>query len=541
MIHPSPAGRTLCALVLLGTLASAQTSGGGQMPYLVCDEATRIADPKLPGGEVRFAFRLMPAGESANAVAEVRAGAALVKTLWSGALTGGAAATLVTWDGRDANDARCSTGAYTLRVSAPGLDEVNRPVNLVRLGVTEIEAQDSPAAGADEFQMVYFRKGAEQAFYATPATHEYASELDDANGDPLAPVAVHEDTQSPVLDGSSYATVGYNYPFAYTMGTSPRLELTFGEEAVSASGTPMDVGYEVSGFEIRLTCDQGAMVPGADLVTPGGTALVDLPALPLEVDRADLALTLRWQFRATGESAWSDVPGAVTVPLRAYTLLGAPEFEEEGVGTQYAGPWVHVAQDFAEWKDVLGLPTDDRKALIEVAVKGLFDHEELFYDVPGFGMGSFFDRDEHEMSLSSLLETTPGVKYVNCSDTMGAATTMLSMMGAEEIRPVYLWNNSDVINLRVIRPIGASEYTNDVWEEYSSPLPHAFNFHHVFTEAGSRISDACLQVDVDVDPDSLGGTPGWNVRRLWLGTYGYKTLLATNGVAMEIQALPGIL
>jgi RNA polymerase sigma factor (sigma-70 family) len=62
----------------------------------------------------------------------------------------GSKAVALSWDGRDALGARCDTGSYALRVSAPGL-KLEHPLALVRPGITEIEAHDGPAPGPDEF------------------------------------------------------------------------------------------------------------------------------------------------------------------------------------------------------------------------------------------------------------------------------------------------------------------------------------------------------------------------------------------------------
>src|SRR5262249_38698551 len=143
-----------------------------RLPGLVCDRATRVADPKLSDGGARFAFHLNPPTGSANALVEGLANGTPIATPWSGTLFPGSTPTEITWDRRDADGLRCATGSYTLRLSAPGFATVERPLELVRLGITEVQAQDSPG-NDDEFQMVYFMKGLAYAYYATPEIHEY--------------------------------------------------------------------------------------------------------------------------------------------------------------------------------------------------------------------------------------------------------------------------------------------------------------------------------------------------------------------------------
>ena len=541
--------------VLLAALAAAQNAqqhaNVPASPRLICEEATRVADPKLQEGEVRFAFRLVPAGAQTNAVAEVRANGALVATLWSGSLVGGASPTCLTWDGRDAQGARCPTGAYTLRVAAEGAPVLRLPLNLVRLGVTEIEAQDG--AGDDEFQMVYFKKGATYEFYATPATHEYVnvasagqvSDLDLDDGEPRPALPVHTDTASPVLEGSDYAIAAHNYPLAYVMGASPRLELTFGASATSATGALMDVGFPIAGCELRVTCDHATPVSGADVVAPSGTASFDLSALQSEVGRQDLALTLRWQYRLAGQSEWSAIPGSQTIPLRVYTLLGAPNFKAGATGTQYAGPWVEVAEYVASWKETLGLQCADQQGLTHVFVKGFFGQnggiptaiEGVVYDAgPLGGDGGathYLSFGSWSMNLSRLLNNHALGRFVNCSDNMGAATTMLAMMGADNMRPVRL----GFMDLRALWGIGAPGYTLNLWGGGN----HSFSYHHIVTDdAAVTVSDTCMQLDEDGTPTALPSTPGWNVRRPWAGAGGYKDLAADNNVSKSLETLPGV-
>ncbi len=549
----SRAARVLFACALVGALSAAQGPSRLRQQSrstLVVDEATRIADPKLEGGGARLAFHLT-AGAGTRVVAEVRAGNALVRTLWAGDLAGGAAR-VVTWDGRDASGARCATGAYTLRVVAPG-DVVERPLELVRLGITEIEAQDSPAAGTDEWQMVYFMKGNAYAFYATPAIHEYVnvapagqlSDLDLDDGEPRPAVPVHTGTASPVLVGANYATTTHNYPLAYTMGVSPRLELTFGASATAADGVATGVGLPLAGHELRVVCDQGTVVAANELVAPGGTALVDLAALPAEVGREERTLTFRFEFRALGESTWLPIDGALTLPLRFYTLLGPPQFKIGASGTQYAGPWVEVAEYLASWKETLGLATADQLGLTEVHIKGFFGRngglpaaiENVVYDAyPLGGDGGathYHDFGTWNMRLARLLNGHASGFYINCSDNMGATTTMLSMLGATNVRSVRL----GTMSLRALWGIGATGYTLNLWGNGS----HGFSYHHIVTDdAAVSVSDSCMQLDEDGTPTALPSTPGWNVRRPWAGVLGYMNLAANNVVTKNVEALPGL-
>ena len=78
------------------------------------------------------------------------------------------------------------------------------------------------------------------------------------------------------------------------------------------------------------------------------------------------------------------------------------------------------------------------------------------------------------MDLSHLLNQHAKGVFVNCTDNMGATTTMLSMLGVPNLRPVYL----GPMNLKAIWGIGAPDYTTDLWGTGN----HGFNYHHIVTD-----------------------------------------------------------
>ncbi len=519
---------------------------------LVLDGSTRIADPKLTGGGVEVAFHLAPSGASANATVEVLVGSSVVASVWSGSLMGGASATTIFWDGKDDAGNWLDTGPYTIRVSAPGLTPLELPLDLVRLGITEIEFQNSRSA-IDEYQMVYFKKGGSYAFYATPAIHEYldvadtgeVADLDLNDGSPRPVATLHTQTDSPPLEGSIYEDDQYNFPVAYVMGAAPRVELTFGATACSVSGTQIGAGYPVATKDIRAQAwIGGTPVASSAAIQPGGTAVLDLVPLMAEVGRQDMAIEWHWQYAVEGGSAWSDIPGATTTTHRFYTLLGAPNFQAGAAGTQYSGPWVEVCEYLASWKDVLGLPSSNQLELTELHIKGFFGQnggiptaiEGVIYDAyPLGGDGGathYFFSGSWSMDLSALLNQHARGIYVNCTDNMGATTTMLAMMGADGMRPVRLGS----MNLRAIWGIGAPAYTTNLWG-----FGHSFSYHHIVTDDDAvTVSDSCMQLDEDGDPGHVPGIPGWNHHRLWEGAGGYEDLAASNPVSRQLQSLPGL-
>ncbi|MEM7305605.1 MAG: hypothetical protein AAF682_02990 [Planctomycetota bacterium] len=553
------AGLATCvvtAVLAVGTESTAQVT---QQPVakraaLVSDGYTRMLDPKI-GGSTDVSFHLEPAGTSLAAKAEVLSGGSVVATLWTGNLTGGAAATTVTWDGTDTGGGFVDTGAYTIRVSgqAGGSTPLDLPVNVVRLGVTEIEFQDS-AAGNDEWQMVYFKKNTlDGVFYATPAIHEYAalkksgevSDLDLDDGNPRSAVVGHTATDQPVMNGTQYETQQYNYPLAYLAGASPRLEVTFGDTATSASGAAMGTGLPVAGYDVRVvaTFSTGGSDTAGPLV-PGGELVLDGDPLPNDVGRYGVGVVWTWQYAPTGTDEWADIAGSFGTSHRFYTLLGSPKWKAGASGTQYTGPWVEVADYLASWKNTLGLDTSDASGLVETFVKGFVGQnggltepiEDVLYDAyPLGGDGGathYFNWGTWNMDLSALLNNTAKGTYVNCTDNMGSSTTMLSMLGLSNVRPVRLGS----MTLKAIWGIGAPSYTTALWGS-----AHSFSYHHIVTrDNGVTVLDTCMQLDEDGNPGATPGTPGWNTDRPWAGPGGYDDLSAYNTVSTSLENLPGL-
>ncbi len=551
MITTSLSRVTILGAALL--LGSAALPAQPDSTWLRLDHVTRVADPKLPGGAAQYAVHLESGRASTLVSCEVLQGSSIIAQPWSGVLTDDSVR-LVSWDGRDNLGLRCSTGTYTVRFSAPGQHNVNLPLDLVRLGVTEIEAQAS-SMGNDEFPMVYFRKSSNYEFFATPQIHEYAnlaaagevSDLDYNSGEPRPPVPLHTATDAPVLDGNNYATTTYNYPLAYVMGSSPTLELTWGSTGTDANGAPMAAGYPTASHDLRSVLTVNGTEIVSTVITPGGTSSLSLPSLPPEVCRTDWIASVRWQAAPTGTSDWQDIPGQHPIALRFYTLLGPPVWKAGAPNTtRYAGPWVEVADFISHWKSTLAMPTHSQRKLTDVFVKGFFGQnggletaiEGVLYDCPSLGGDGgathYFNTGPWDMHLSRLLNDHANGIFVNCTDNMGATTTMLSMMGCTNMQPVQLGSMS----LKAIWGIGAPEYTTDLWGSGN----HGFSYHHIVTDKnGLSVSDTCMQLDEDGNPNEVPGFPGWNNHRNWKDpSTGYNFLSCFNSPKKTVQALPGI-
>jgi hypothetical protein len=559
-----PPGRAaLGALALVSVALSAAVGGVPAGGDLTAVYTTRIADPKLSGGGVEVAFLLSPPGVSERVVVEaLNSQGVVVCTVTDAQMTGSVDPIEIFWDGRSDQGRFLDTGPYSVRVrlASGQTAELLEPVSLVRLGVCEVEAQASGAADFsvpdDEFQLVYFKKGGVlYKYYVTPATHEYisrtqpgeVSDLDLDNGDPRPAVAIHAATDEPVLSGGDFEKRSYNYPLCYVVGTRPRFEFTFGDTSTSAGGAQQGVGYPVAGIDLRLVIDGGggAWTVESDAVAPGGTAVLVGPKLPAFLARRDWDLDHSFEYSDDGGTSWSEIPGTHTTAHRFYTTLATPRFTPNETGQQYAGPWVEVIDYITGWSEALGIGARDAAGVVEAGIRGFFGQqgavptsvEGIVYDAyPQGGDGGanhYFINSQHRIDLSALFASHANGVFVNCSDCAGSTSTMLSMMGVENVQLVHL----GFMQLRAIWGIGTSGYTTNLWGN-----GHSFSYHKIITrDGGVQVSDACLWVDEDGNPNSTPGVPGFNDDREWDGQpSGYNYLSSYNNTGKSLQALPKI-
>ncbi|MEW6071702.1 MAG: hypothetical protein AB1726_03780 [Planctomycetota bacterium] len=553
------------ALLLTATLALA---AGGQsrtspQPGLAADHCPRVADPKLAGGEIPIRFWLFPPGEVFHVAVWVTRGAApgpvrFVDHVWAGDLTGSSSAITIPWDGKDFQARFVTPGDYEIHVAATGASAgtLVYPVRIVRLGIREVEALSS--AGLNEWQMVYFRKAGTYAFYATPAVAEYVNraapgevaDLDRDDGAPRPAVPVHPATDEPVMEGASYEVDTYNYPLCYLRGAAPRFEATLGSTATSGGGVPLAAGYPLAGIELRMLAgdDTGAWTGTAEGIVPGGSYAFTGPPLPDRATRVERTVRWSWQYRETGSTDWLDVPGALETAHRFYTILGTPVWTAGASGTQYAGPWVEVAEYLHSFATALAIDPADEAGVVKALIRGYFGQEGplataiegVIYDTYTMGgdggANHYYLWSGNRTRLSRLLDNHANGVYVNCSDVASSSSVMLGMLGVPGVQMVYIGD----MDLRAIWGIGCPGYTLDLWGW--GPPYHGFSYHHIVTrDAAVHVSDACLWVDEDGDPDTLPGVPGYNCDRLWSGPNGYSELSATNNPTKSLDPLPGIL
>lgn len=549
-------------LIVLGLAAYASTAAGqvaGPAPLTLLAPApyTRVADPKLAGGGFDLAYKL-PAGLTGVQVAvEVFRGTTLVATPFHGSVNGQAAPIHVTWNGKDGSGLAVDPGRYeaVIHVTAPGSGVLSRalryPLDVVRLGIREIEARNS-GAQTDEFPLVYYRKGTTYAFFVTPAIHEYfaspdagdLADLDLNNGAPRPAPAVNVNVAEPPLEGVNYEDDNYNFPLCYLVGRAPTFGVRWGTTSVSNAGAAIALAAW-SGGDIRGTVSdaQGSWTSDGTNWTPGGVTVFSGPALPAYGTRVDRTLTWKWQYRATGETQWSDIPGAFTTSHRFYTVIGTPLFAPNQTAAQYKGPWVEVVDDQYLWGTALNVQPVQQHEAMDVVIRGFFGQngglataiEGVIYDaypVGGDGGASHYWTDGGgNIALSRLLFAHANGKYVNCSDCAGATCVMASMLGVSNVKMLRL----GAMSLKAIWGIGTPAYTTNLWGGGA----HSFSYHHILTRDGAiTVSDACMDLDEDGNPLATPGIPGWNVDRPWAGTGGYNDLSATNTVSKTVEVLP---
>lgn len=543
----------LVALVVATSIPAALAAAPRAMPTLTPVSCPRIADPKLAAASITVSYLLGPVGQTSNVTVEVKRGIQTLRTVFSGAEMGSSTPQSHVWDGKSTAGQVVDPGGCTIvvtAVSGPDSASVTFDVAIVRLGITEMKTQ--PASATDTWPMVYFMKGTAYGFYATPAVHSYlsiadtgeTSDLDLDTGAPRPAPPLWTDTATPPLEGSAYEDDAYDYPIAYLQGRSPQIRLTFGDSSTSAtSGARVGCGYPVAGFHIRCLGSDGSgdWTTSVEDIAPGGTTVLTGPALPAMATRTDRSVTWRWQYRPTTGGVWEDVPGTFDTALRFYTTIGTPVWATGATGTQYSGPWVEAAEYLYTWQTALGIPADSEAKVVEAFMKGFFGQngplttaiEGVVYDcypAGGDGGASHYYNGSSTF-LSRLLNAHALGKYVNCSDVASTTSTMLGMLGVQNVRMLRL----GTMQLRPIWGIGTPVYTNDLWGNGN----HGFNYHHIVTRnGGTNVSDACMWLDEEGSPAAFACKPGYNCDRPWLGPQGYMALAAWNNVTTTLDPLP---
>jgi hypothetical protein len=558
-------------LGLLVGIAATLSTGLAQTPpatrtgeFLHAAPTTRIADPKLQSGRVEIGYQLDPGRTSYDVTIALwsSTGQELFQ-LYHNREWGTTSPQTRIWDGKDPSGKVMDPGTYKLRVEAHDgrwiARHVDYDLDLVRLGLTNIAAESSGGSATNEWQTVYFMKKKKYAFYATPATGEWlsiaekgeTSDLDLNDGSPRPAPAVHTKTDEPALELASggvnyiYENDSFNYPLCYLIGSTPQFTVTTGATCTLSNGAAGSCNYPVAGFDLRVVAsdEAGTWTTGGTSLTPGATETLSGPALPMEATRTERHLVWRFQYRPTGGSTWTNVPGRFETTHRIYTIIDHPYFATGATGTQYTGPWVEVLEYAYTFSTALSVTCDSDDRVVESFIKGFFGQngslttaiEDVHYDCPGEGGDGgathYHDWGSWTMPLSALLNAHANGKFVNCTDCASSTSVMLSMLGIPSLQMDHLGS----MTLRAIWGIGTDDYTLDLWKN-GGGSGHGFSYHHIITrDGGTTISDGCLWVDEDGSPDTLPGTPGFNNDRDWNN---YESLVAKGNVSWFTEKLP---
>ncbi len=532
--------------------------GTGSLQFLLAAPTTRICDPKLENGGAQVQYSLLPSANLYTVRVTVKDGNGLtVATLFSGKRPG--SATQVHrhfWDGTTTAGSFANPGGYTVQVEATDYRGQRRvldyDLDLVRLGFTTITAEAT--VPNNEWQTVYFRKNGSYTFYATPATGEWLSRaetgdlsnLDRNDGTPRPAPAIHTTTDEPALEfasggGAIYENDWHNYPLCYRAGAVPQFTVKFGSNCVRNDGTVGACKFPVAGYDLRIVGvdGQGAWTTTATTIAPNGTATLIGGAVSSNATRVDRTIAWSYEYRPTGATTWTEVPGRFVTQHRIYTILDQPYWATGGTGTQYSGPWVEVLDYLHTWQREFNLTMDSNDKVTEALIKGYFGQqgslltaiEDVHYDCPSEGGdgGATHYGGTGTVHLSKLLNSHDLGQFVNCTDCATTTSVMLSMLGVPNMKLFHLGS----MTLRAIWGIGCDDYTLDVWGG-----SHGFSYHHIITDdAGLTVSDACLCVDEDGTPDKLPGTPGYNVLRDWSN---YEALLAKGTISTYTEKLPKV-
>jgi hypothetical protein len=383
------------------------------------------------------------------------------------------------------------------------------------------------------------------AEYSNLADGNDVSDLDLNNGLPRPAAALHTAVHEPVMNGNEYEEFIYNYPVCYIKSSAPVFEVKTGATCTSLSGEAKDVGYPITGIEIRMVAADtgGVWLPPANNIAPGQTYSFTGPSLMNGIGREDRTLGWAWRYRETGSSTWQTVPGYSQTDHRFYTVHDEPNWAIGASGNRYSGPWVEIVDYMHEWATALNIDTSTDAGVVEALIRGFFGQdgslttaiEGVIYDTytagGDGGAAHYYNWSSSTIRLRKLLNAHDLGPYVNCTDVSACTSSMLAMLGVDNMHMFHVGSMS----LKAIWGIGTDDYTMDLWGSGN----HSFSYHHIITrDGGIHVSDSCMWLDEDGNPGSLPGTPGQSFDRPWSGTNGYNDLSCFNNPSTYVDPLP---
>jgi len=233
--------------------------------------------------------------------------------------------------------------------------------------------------------------------------------------------------------------------------------------------------------------------PAGDTTFRDGATLRMTGSPVTAVDRYDLVHDFGFESRRPG-GEWQPMPGAFSITLRLYGLVGAPIF---GRTTVPHRAWVDVVDAIAGWVDGA---SGDQAGVGAAIVRGVYQESGLRYDrrsgasvytnyLSGWGGGVFEMQAYQERRYGST---------INCSDAASIVSAYANMIGLD-FRYRILTHRADTgFALNYLQGIGSTEFTYSPFESGRN----YFRYHAIVNSRDVRTWDATLAVDGDGTPSA---------------------------------------
>lgn len=270
----------------------------------------------------------------------------------------------------------------------------------------------------------------------------------------------------------------------------------------------------ISGTGIGNVCEM--FVAPCDL---NKTLTIDLSgSIPASIGKR----TFTWKWEATAlpiNSPYCPITcTSVNTTHTYYTLLSAPQAP---MGT----PWTEVLNKACSWASG---ETSEADVMHEI-VQGLYWYTDFLYDI-NYGAPRYTSSTTQSFNLTKMLSEIGGSNIiVNCYDMGKAVKIFTTVLGCNSN---YVFT-SPFGYLNLITPIGRLWTNNPFYASMGTPAimgedddyydgRSAFG-NHAFCMLGSIVYDACLKVDIDINPDAMPTWSSWATGWDW-NTYKSKVI-----------------
>ena len=408
------------------------------------------------------------------------------------------------FDGRDADDLPFDPGPVQL-VGTLDCGELGSAVGtdmayVLRLGLTSIDF-----GGDDVAPLAFHRTGAAtEALTLLDELPEWSlgegglADLDADDGSPRALPAAWLDPAVPPW-GAGEPDVR-SLPYAVVAGGTTELDVTFGEQAVSAAtGLVIPAEGERDGWawlpEVHVTADGLAETHPW---RPGQTVTFTVSeAAPTSLGSSTESLT--WRFSVDGE----ELPGTLTTEHPRYVVVDLPTVPDgTGLGGSPAVAWIAALADVDE--AVAGLEASDTVAIMDALREHLHHDPQLVYDPSDAAYtdysGTYITWDWIGVDLGDWLDRNDGVELY-CHSLACVYSSLGNHLGL----PTEYVTLGIGFTTNLARAAGTES-----WQRYG------FNSHGIVTvDGGATVWDAAVDFDGDDDPASSPVEPvspmGWSI------------------------------